>query len=767
MSAKTASIASARLRRRAAEPRTLAPPMNLLRAASTDLAASRWPRGSPGWCATSSSPSVFGASASIDAFNVAFRIPNLLRRLFGEGAFSQAFVPILARDARARGRRGDPRGWSTPSRPCCSGRCSLTCVVGVVAAPVIVWLMASGWSASTTRCVMTRCMFPYIGLHLAGLARRPASSTPGSASPCRRRRRCCSTSRMIGARLAAGAAVRALGHRADLRAGRRRDARRRAAARGAGPGAARASAAAAHRPRPARARARPGAIPGVRAVLRQMAPALLGVSVAQISLLINTQIASHQGVGAVSWLDLRRPADGVPDRAARRRARRGADPAALGGAGRERRRRLLRRCSTGACAWCCCSRCRARSALLVFPEPLVATLFQRGAVRRAGGATRRRSRCAATASACSGLIGVKILAPGFYARQDMRTPVKIAIVVLVLTQAMNLVFVPLFGHAGLALSIGLGAMINAALAVRRPAPRRLVTSPRRAGAGSRSRVVARHAAAGRRCCAWAADARSTGSACAGREWLRDRLARRLPRRCRRCCTSARSAWRASGRAISRVAARPAWPAASAGSKLVACPGSCRSCRRPRSTTSPRSWPTTRACRCSRPRSRSPRTTIPRLDVQAALAEIDALAARLQAPHRRRRRADAAAALAEPLLLPGARLRRQRQRLLRPAQQLPALRARDAARHPDHAGAALHRARHQIGLDARGVSFPGHFLVKLQHAAGRGRDRPVHRPVAVARRARRAARAVSPPPGPDGRLRRAARAASCRRRRRAR
>ena len=60
-----------------------------------------------------------------------------------------------------------------------------------------------------------------------------------------------------------------------------------------------------------------------------------------------------------------------------------------------------------------------------------------------------------------GLIGVKILAPGFYARQDIRTPVTIAVIVLVLTQAMNVVFVPLFGHAGLALSISLGAMINA------------------------------------------------------------------------------------------------------------------------------------------------------------------------------------------------------------------------------------------------------------------------------------------------------------------
>ena len=67
--------------------------------------------------------STFGASAWTDAYNVAFRIPNLLRRLFAEGAFSQAFVPILA---QTRAREGDEvtHRLSMPSRRCCSGRCS-------------------------------------------------------------------------------------------------------------------------------------------------------------------------------------------------------------------------------------------------------------------------------------------------------------------------------------------------------------------------------------------------------------------------------------------------------------------------------------------------------------------------------------------------------------------------------------------------------------------------------------------------------------------
>ncbi|HEV7912182.1 MAG TPA: lipid II flippase MurJ, partial [Albitalea sp.] len=99
-------------------------------------------------------------------------------------------------------------------------------------------------------------------------------------------------------------------------------------------------------------------------------------------------------------------------------------------------------------------------ALLVFPKALIAVLYHYGAV------TPRDVQQAVYALmgygvGLLGLVGVKILAPGFYARQDIRTPVKIAVAVLVLTQAMNAIFVPFLAHAGLALSIGLGALINA------------------------------------------------------------------------------------------------------------------------------------------------------------------------------------------------------------------------------------------------------------------------------------------------------------------
>jgi putative peptidoglycan lipid II flippase len=116
-------------------------------------------------------------------------------------------------------------------------------------------------------------------------------------------------------------------------------------------------------------------------------------------------------------------------------------------------------------------------ALLIFPQALVSVLYHYGAFKA--------SDVAMTVLALRGygvgllgLVAIKVLAPAFYARQDIRTPVKIAIGVLLATQAMNLLFVPWLGHAGLALSIGVAALINAGflllgllrLGVYKPAP---------------------------------------------------------------------------------------------------------------------------------------------------------------------------------------------------------------------------------------------------------------------------------------------------------
>jgi len=199
---------------------------------------------------------------------------------------------------------------------------------------------------------------------------------------------------------------------------------------------------------------------GVRRVLKQMVPATFAVSVAQISLIINTNIASHLQDGSVSWLSY---ADRLMEL-----------PTGLLGVALATilLPNLSKAHSTGntdeyssLLDWglrlTFLLALPAAVGLATLSEPITATLFHYGkfnalSVEMTGHAL------IAYGVGLIGLVLVKILAPGFYAKQDIKTPVKIAIGVLIATQLMNLVFVPWIAHAGLALSIGIGACINAA-----------------------------------------------------------------------------------------------------------------------------------------------------------------------------------------------------------------------------------------------------------------------------------------------------------------
>jgi putative peptidoglycan lipid II flippase len=99
-------------------------------------------------------------------------------------------------------------------------------------------------------------------------------------------------------------------------------------------------------------------------------------------------------------------------------------------------------------------------ALLVFSQPLVAVLYNYGAFS-AHDVQQTTLALMGYGVGLLGLVAIKVLAPGYYASQDIRTPVRIAAVVLIITQLLNLVLVPYLAHAGLALSIGLGALVNA------------------------------------------------------------------------------------------------------------------------------------------------------------------------------------------------------------------------------------------------------------------------------------------------------------------
>jgi len=430
--------------------------MNLLRAASTIslfTLASRI----AGLARDVVIASVFGAGAPLDAFLVAFRIPNLLRRLFGEGAFSQAFVPTLAHLRASEGDDSTHRMIDAVASVLFYVLL-LTCLVGIAAAPLVVWLMASGLAEFDAAVVMTRVMFPYIGfISLVSLSAGVLNTWKRFAVPAATP--VLLNVAMIGAALllaprfersgwpsiyalAVGVMLGGVLQLAvQVPALRRAGCLPRIATTGAAIGAA-------------------WRHPGVRRIMRQMAPALLGVSVAQVSVLINTQIATHLGIGAVSWLDyaarlmefptaLLGVAVGsvlIPQLAAAQGRNDAETYSGLLDWGLRLTLVLALPCTVG---------------LLLFPQAIVATLFEHGRFDALAVAWTARA-LQGYGAGLLGLIGVKILAPGFYARQDMRTPVTIAIIVLVLTQAMNLAFVPWLGHAGLALSVSLGAVVNAA-----------------------------------------------------------------------------------------------------------------------------------------------------------------------------------------------------------------------------------------------------------------------------------------------------------------
>ena len=105
---------------------------------------------------------------------------------------------------------------------------------------------------------------------------------------------------------------------------------------------------------------------------------------------------------------------------------------------------------------------RAALALAILAVPLISTLFHHGAFDRHDVAMTGQALVAYSVGLV-GLILVKVLAPGFYARQNIRTPVKIGVLTLIATQLMNLAFIYPLRHAGLALAIGLGACVNAGL----------------------------------------------------------------------------------------------------------------------------------------------------------------------------------------------------------------------------------------------------------------------------------------------------------------
>jgi putative peptidoglycan lipid II flippase len=398
---------------------------------------------------------IFGAGLATDAFFVAFRLPNLLRRLFAEGAFSQAFVPVLAEHKNRLGVEAT-RQLVDRVAALLALAVALVALLGVLAAPVVIYVSAPGFAKTPERFDLTvsmlRITFPYIAfISLTALAAGilntwsrfwvPAFTpvllnlsfiaaalwlAPHVDPP---------VMALAWAVLAGGVLQLAFQIPFLLRIGMlprfRLDVRD----------------------------------PGVRRILTLMGPALFGVSVGQISLLINTIFASFLVTGSVSWLYYADRLMEFPS---------GLLGVALGTVllpslskhHADRSPEEYTRLLDWGLRLTILLTVPAAAALALLAVPLIATLFHHGAFGAEDVWMTRRA-LVAYAAGLIGLILVKVLAPGFYARQDIRTPVKIAVITLVSTQAMNVAFIFPLRHAGLALAISLGACLNATLLYRR------------------------------------------------------------------------------------------------------------------------------------------------------------------------------------------------------------------------------------------------------------------------------------------------------------
>ena len=394
---------------------------------------------------------IFGAGMANDAYIIATRLPNLLRRLFAEGAFSQAFVPIFGEYKSRRGHE-DTQLLVDHVTTMLAIILFVVTLIGIIAAPILVYITAPGFIKDAAKFDLTvqmlRITSPYIFfISLVAVAAGilntynkfwvPAFApvllnicliggalwlTPYFEQP------------IVGLAWAWFVAgfVQLAFQIPFLK--------------------------------------KIGMLPSIRfnwndagmwRVIKQMGPAVFGVSIGQISLIINTIFASLLVTGSVSWLYY---ADRLME-----------FPSGVLGA------------ALGTILLPSLSKCHANNntteysrlldwglrltimltlpaalALGMISVPLLATFFQHGAFAAHDVLMTSRALIGYSVGLV-GLILVKILAPGFYARQDIRTPVKIGIVTLLATQAMNALFIGWIQHAGLALSIGLGACLNSAI----------------------------------------------------------------------------------------------------------------------------------------------------------------------------------------------------------------------------------------------------------------------------------------------------------------
>lgn len=395
--------------------------------------------------------SYFGSSSAADAFFIAFKIPNFLRRLFAEGAFAQAFVPVIS-EYRTQRSVTEVKALVDHTAGTLGLVLAVLTVLGMVAAPYVVMVFAPGFHDDPAKQALAgdllRITFPYLLLisltaFTAGILNSygkfavPAF-TPVLLNLC-----------MIGAAvwgspwfdqpvtaLAWGvlmAGVMQLGFQLPYVA-------------------------------------RLGLLPrprlnlkdeGVKRILLLMVPALFGVSVSQINLLLDTVLASFLQTGSVSWLYYADRLSELPL---------GAFGIAIGTvilpSLSRQHASADRQAFSATLDWglrmVLLVGLPAALALQVLAEPLIAGLFYYGAMTETAVHQSARALEAYSLGVLAFML-IKVLAPGFFARQDVKTPVRIAVICMVANMVFNLILIWPLQHVGLALATSLSSLLNAGL----------------------------------------------------------------------------------------------------------------------------------------------------------------------------------------------------------------------------------------------------------------------------------------------------------------
>jgi putative peptidoglycan lipid II flippase len=389
---------------------------------------------------------VMGASWQADAFFVAFRLPNTFRRLFGEGAFSAGFVPLYAQRLQGDDGEAKARHFSEEVLAVFIPTLIIFTLLFEIIMPLFVAAI-SGYQGEKLALAtfLTRITFPYLLLIslvslFSGILNSLARFTAAAFAPALLNLAMLSALIFVpvGGTVSATALSIAVTIGGFLQLGLLMLACKRAGI--------------------VLKLRRPTMTPGVRQFIRVVIPATLGAGVYQISAFIDTFFLARIGTGALSYFNYADRLNQLPL---------GVIGAALGtailpqvskhvGANEPDKAARVQGQATELAMLLCLP---AALALAVSAGPLASALFQGGRFT-AEDAALTALTLSIIVLGLPAYVLVKVLTPGFYARQDTATPVKIACIVLVATVLLNFLLIPPFGIAGLASAIAICSWLN-------------------------------------------------------------------------------------------------------------------------------------------------------------------------------------------------------------------------------------------------------------------------------------------------------------------